>query len=317
MVGPRRGNTQMKSLMRSASLIAAIALMTGSAAAEPAKPKRPVALFLDLSEDRVPAAIDLQAKTFDLNGLPVRVGTGPSSDFGLRTGDGLDLGGGFSLDGAASLSRRLAPGAVFAGMGEMSTGATARFQQSGWDIAVFPELGTTRLGAGHLPNFALGGSVARGGGWAWDATSRYEVRRTDALAGEAGSTARGQLGLSKLPLWGAALDLGYFYNWTEPKSETASLSQGPSIALDLGLADALNCRVGYRYAFAGDLGSDGPGFAWLGDGGQDLTVGWDWDLAAEGMRATTFSAAFTYHQDFFATAAPWESSGSLNFATAF
>lgn len=309
----------MKSLMRSVLLIAAIALITDSAVAEPTKPNQPVALFLDVSEDRVPAAMGLEAETFDLNGLPVQVGTGSSNDFGLRGGDRFDLGGGFSLDGAASLSRRVAPGTVFAGMSEMNTGATARFQQGGWDIAVFPELGATRLDASQLPNFALGGSVAHrnGSGWAWDATLRYAVHRTDARSGEAGSTAQGQLGLSKLPLWGVALDLGYFYNWTELKSEAATLSQGPSIALDLGLSDTLNCRVGYRYAFAGDLRSDGPGFAWLGDGGQDLTVGWDWDLAAEGMRGTTFSAAFAYHQDFFAAAASGESSGGLHLATAF
>jgi hypothetical protein len=87
--------------------------------------------------------------------------------------------------------------------------------------------------------------------------------------------------------------------------------------LDLGLSDTLNCRVGYHYAFAGDASSTGPDFAWLGDGGQDLTLGWDWDLAAEGIRGTTLSAAFAYHQDFFDTAAPGASSGSLNLAMAF
>jgi hypothetical protein len=97
----------------------------------------------------------------------------------------------------------------------------------------------------------------------------------------------------------------------------AKLSHGPSVALDLGLSDALNCRVAYHYAFAGEIANTGPAFAWLGDGGQDLTMGWDWDLAAEGLRGTTFGAAFAYHQDFFAAAAPSTRSVGINFATAF
>jgi hypothetical protein len=201
----------------------------------------------------------------------------------------------------------------------MTTGTTVRYRQSGWDIALFPEISTAGLVASRLPGTALGGSVARqsGGGWALAATSRYEHRRTDTLNGAAGADAQGRLGVTHLPLLGAQLDLDYLYDWAQPKTGSATLSHGPSVALDLGLADALNCRVAYHYAFAGDVPGAGPAFAWLGDGGQDLTLGWDWDLAAEGYRGTTFSAAFAYHQDFFATAAPGEGSGGINLAMTF
>lgn len=305
-------------------MLVAMTLGSTVAHAEPAKvtPEKPVALFVDVSEEQMPQAGEFKGKQFDLNGLPVVVGSGSNNDVGLQAGHRLDLGAGFSVDGAASAARRVDPGAIFArdhGMSEMAAGGTGRFQQGGWDIALFPEISTARLVAGRLPGYAMGGSVARNGsgGWAMTAMSRYELRRTDTLAGAAETNAQGQFGFTHLPLFGAGLDLGYVYDWAQPKAGTATLSHGPSVALDLGLSDALNCQVAYRYAFAGDVSSGGPDFAWLGNGGQDVTVGWDWDLAAEGIRGTTFSAAFAYHQDFFATAAPGESSGGINLATSF
>jgi hypothetical protein len=302
--------------------LAALVLGGGAAMADPTTAKTPVALRVDVSEQQLPQAAELKGKQFDLNGLPVVLGSGPSNRVGLQTGRHLDLGAGFSVNANASAARLISPGAVLARdrrMGEMTAGTTARFQQSGWDIALFPEISSARLAADRLPNYVMGGSVARkgAGDWSVETTSRYELRRTDTLTGAAGSKAQGQFGLTHLPLFGAQLDLGYVYDWSQPSAEAATLSHGPSVALDLGLSDALNCRVAYHYAFAGAVTSATPGFAWLGDGGQDLTVGWDWDLAAQGIRGTTFSAGFAYHQDFFATAAPGMSSGGLNLAMTF
>jgi hypothetical protein len=299
-------------------------LGSGAAHAESAKvtPKKPVALFVDVSEAQVPQAGELKGKQFDLSGLPVVVGSGANNDVGLQAGHHLDLGAGFSVDGAASAAHRLDSGAILSydhGMSEVTAGGTGRFQQNGWGIALFPEISTTRLDASRQPGYVLGGSVARqgGGGWSVGASSRYALRRTDTLAGDAGANAQGQFGLTHLPLLGAQLDLGYVYDWAQPKSATATLSHGPTVALDLGLSDTLNCSVAYRYAFAGDMSSAGPKLAWLDDGGQDFTLGWNWDLAAEGIRGTTFSAAIAYHQDFIATAAPGVSSGGINLAMAF
>jgi hypothetical protein len=296
---------------------AALALCGGASA----EPTQPVALFVDVAKEHVPEAA-LQSRQFDLNGLPVVVGSGPSSDVGLEAGRRIDLGAGFSLDSAASAKRQVVPGAIFAhgpGMGEMKAGTTARYQQGGWDIALFPELSTARLISDRLPGFAMGGSVARtvDAGWSLAATSRYELRDVDMPAAAAGRDAQGEFGVAGLHLLGTELDLGYLYDWTQPVVNAAKLSHGPSVALDLGLSDALNCRVAYHYAFAGEIANTGPAFAWLGDGGQDLTMGWDWDLAAEGLRGTTFGAAFAYHQDFFAAAAPSTRSVGINFATAF
>jgi hypothetical protein len=310
----------MKFLISSA-LLAALALGSTAAFAEPVG-KRPVALTVDVSKDQASQLESFEARQFDLNGLPVQVSAGTSNAVGLQAGRQIDLGGGFSLDNAASARRRVDAAAVFAparGSGEMTTGTTARFQQGGWDIALFPELSTARLVADRLPSYAMGGSVARKGpgGWALAAQSRYALRRTDMLAGVAGTNAQGQFGVNGLSMLGGKVDLDYLYDWTQPSASAAKLSHGPSVALDLGLSDALNCRVAYHYAFAGDVESTSPDFAWLGDGGQDLTMGWDWDLTKEGLRGTSFGAAFTYHQDFFAAAEPGVSSGGINFATTF
>jgi hypothetical protein len=301
---------------RITTLLVALALGSTSASADP------VALSVDVSKDQVSQLDSFEARQFDVNGLPVQVNAGASNAVGLQAGRQIDLGGGFSLDNAASARRRVVPGALFSpaqGSGEMTTGTTARFQHGGWDIALFPELSTARLAPDRLPSYVMGGSVAhRGpGSWALAAQSRYELRRTDLLTGAAGTNAQGQLGVNGLSMLGGKLDLDYLYDWTQPSASAAKLSHGPSVALDLGLSDALNCRVAYRYAFAGDVASTGPDFAWLGDGGQDLTMGWDWDLAAEGLRGTRLGAAFAYHQDFFAAAEPGVSSGGINFATNF
>jgi hypothetical protein len=303
-----------------------VAMMLGSAGARAdsvkVTPKKPVALFVDVSEEQVPQAGAFKGKQFDLNGLPVVVGSGSNNDVGLQAGHRLDLGGGFSVDGDAAAAHRLDPAAILSrhhGMSEMTTGATGRFQQRGWDIALFPEVSTARLVADRLPSYVLGGSVARegSGGWSVETMSRYERRRTDTLTGEAGANALGQLEITHLPVLGAALDLGYVYDWAQPKSGSATLSHGPSVALDLGLSDTVQCRVAYRYAFVGDVSDAGPAIGWLGDGKQDLTVGWDWELAEAGIPGTTFGAAFAYHQDFFAAPAPAQGSAGLNLAMAF
>jgi hypothetical protein len=303
------------------TLLAALAFGGAGAFADPVG-KRPVALTVDVSKEQVSQLDSFEARQFDLSGVPLRVNAGVSNAIGLQAGRQIDLGGGFFLDNAASARRRIDPGALFSpahGSGEMTTGTTARFQQSGWDIALFPELSTARLAPDRLPSFAMGGSVARKapGGWALSAQSRYELRRTDMLTGVAGTNAQGQLGVTGVRVFGGNIDLGYLYDWTQPSAETAKLSHGPTVALDLGLSDALNCRVAYHYSFAGGVESSSPDFAWLDDGGQDLTMGWDWDLAAEGLHGTSFGAAFSYHQDFFAAAEPGVSSGGINFATTF
>jgi len=306
----------MKSLISSA-LLATLAL--GSAAAFAGE--KPVALTVDVSKKQVSQIDSFEARQFDLNGLPVQVNSGVNNAVGLQAGKQIDLGGGFSLDNAASARRRVDAGALFAparGSGEMTTGTTARYQQGGWDIALFPELTTTRLVADRLPSYAMGGSVAhKSPGWALSAQSRYELRRTDMLTGVAGTNAQGQFGVTGMRMFGGNLVLNYLYDWTQPSANAAKLSHGPSVALDLELSDALNCRVAYHYAFAGEIESTGPNFAWLGDGGQDLTMGWDWDLAAEGLRGTSFGAALSYHQDFFAAAEPGIGSGGINFTTSF
>jgi|AraplaMF_Col_mMF_1032025.scaffolds.fasta_scaffold00255_5 hypothetical protein len=310
----------MKSLT-SCVLLAALALGSTGAFADPVG-KRPVALTVDVSKEQVSQLDTFEARQFDLNGLPVQVNSSANNAVGLQAGRQIDLGGGFSLDNAASARRRVDPGALFTparASGEMTTGTTARYQQAGWDVALFPELTTTRLAADRLPSYAMGGSVARKDpdGWALSAQSRYELRRTDMLTGVAGTNAQGQFGVTGMRMFGGNLDLNYLYDWTQPSANAAKLSHGPSVALDLELSDALNCRVAYHYAFAGEIESTGPNFAWLGDGGQDLTMGWDWDLAAEGLRGTSFGAALSYHQDFFAAAEPGIGSGGINFTTSF
>jgi hypothetical protein len=307
--------------LTSCTLLAALALGGAGAFADPVG-KRPVALTVDVSKEQVSQLDTFEARQFDLNGLPVQVNSGADNAVGLQAGRQIDLGGGFSLDNAASASRRVDPNALFSrahGSGEMTTGTTARFQKGGWDVALFPELSTARLAPDRLPSYVMGGSVARKapGGWALSAQSRYELRRTDMLTGAAGTNAQGQLGVTGVRMFGGNIDLGYLYDWTQPSTEAAKLSHGPTVALDLGLSDALNCRVAYHYAFAGDVVSTSPDFAWLGDGGQDLTMGWDWDLTKEGLRGTSFGAAFSYHQDFFAAAEPGVSSGGINFTTTF
>jgi hypothetical protein len=306
----------MKPLIFSA-LIAALALGSNARADE-----QPVALTIDVSQQQVAKLDSFEARRFDLNGLPVQVSSGADNAVGLQAGRRIDLGDGFSLDNAASARRRVDPGAIFSpvrGSGEMTTGTRARFQRGGWDIGFSPELTTTRLVADRLPGYAMGGSVARkaAAGWALAAESRYELRRADMLAGVAGTNAQGQFGVNDLTLLGGKVDLDYLYDWAQPSTSSAALSHGPSVALDLGVSDALNCRVAYHYAFAGHVESTAPDFAWLGDGGQDLTMGWDWDLAKEGLRGTSFGAAFSYHQDFFAAAEPAVSSGGINFSTTF
>jgi len=304
--------------LTSSTLLAALALAnTGAFAGE-----RPVALTVDVSKQQVSQMDGFEERQFDLNGLPVQVNAGADNAVGLQAGRQIDLGGGFSLDNAASARRRVDPGLLFApthGSSEMTTGTTARYQQGGWDIALFPELTTTRLVADRLPSYAMGGSVAHTGpgGWVLSAESRYELRRTAMLAGGAGTNAQGQFGMQGLSILGGKVDLDYLYDWTQSSPSAAKISHGPSVALDLGLSDALNCRVAYHYAFAGDVASAAPDFAWLGDGGQDLTMGWDWDLTKEGLHGTSFGAAFTYHQDFFANAEPAVSSGGVNFITTF
>jgi hypothetical protein len=281
-----------------------------------------VALFVDLSKEHVPAAQDLEARQFDLNGLPIQVGSAPNSDFGLRAGHGLDLGAGFSVDASTSLKRSLAPGAILSTQGgetDLSAAGTARYQQSGWDIQLFPEIGTATLDASRLPNYAFGGSVARqlAGGWSIETRSHMEIRRAESLAESAGDAASGGFAVTQVPVFGARLDLGYAYDWNRAGDEAAAMSHGPSLDLAMDLSAALKCRVGYRYEFAGDPRTGEPGLTWLSEGGQDLTVGWDWDLSAEGIRGTTLNADFGYHQDSFATAAPAVGSGGINFVTAF
>lgn len=308
-------------LRHASALLAALALGSPAAFAEPVG-KRPVALTVDVAKEQASRLEGFAARQFDLNGLPVKVDSGTNNAVGLQAGRQIDLGGGFSLDNAASARRRVTPSELFAparGSGEMMTGTTGRFQQGGWDIALFPELSTARLAADRLPSYAMGGSVARqgSGGWAVSAQSRYALRRTDMLADVAGTNAEGQFGVTGIQMLGGKLDLGYLYDWAQPNAQAAKLSHGPSVALDFGLSDALNCRVAYHYAFAGVVEGPRPDFAWLGDGGQDLTMGWDWDLAKEGLRGTSFGAAFSYHQDFFAAAEPGASSGGINFSTTF
>jgi hypothetical protein len=270
-------------------------------------------VFVDLPEAQVPAD-KIEAQHFNLKGLPVRIGAGPSSDIGLQAGRSLALGHGLSLEGATSLSRTFVPSAMFSpmlGTTALTASPTARYQQGGWDIAVFPS-----LSAGSLSSYVLGSSVAHqsGGGWTVEASSRYERRQADALAGDIGANSQGRLGITHLPLLGAEFNLDYGYDSAQPSGGTATLSQGPSIELDLALLDALNCRVGYRYAFSGAADAS---FASLADGGQDFTVGWDWDLAEQGIRGTTFSAGFVHHRDFFAAAGPAANSGEVTFATSF
>ena len=300
----------------------AIVFMAGIAKADPAKlpENQPVALFVDVSEDQVSAVKDLKSKQFDFNGVPVLLGTGPNSDVGLKAGrSGVDLGSGFSLDTSASISRGVMPNDILSTSGElneMAAAAALRYSQSGWDIALFPEIGTTRFDASRLPDYVIGGSIARqvAGGWGLKANSRYAVRRTTTRAGTAAS---GAFGFTHLPLSGARLDLGYYYDGNQPKTETATVSHGPTVALNFDLAETLKCSVAYRYEFAGDLRGDAPEFVWLGDGGQDLSLGWNWDLASEGIRGTTFSADFAYHQDFSSTVAPASGSGGINLVMAF
>jgi hypothetical protein len=303
------------------TLLAALALGSTGAFADPVD-KRPVALTVDVSKAQVSQLDTFEARQFDLNGLPVQVNSGDNSAIGLQAGRQIDLGSGFSLDNEASARRRVDPGALFApahGSGEIATGTTARFQQGGWDIALFPELSAVRLAPDRLPSYVMGGSVARKApdGWTLSAQSRYELRRADMLTGAAGTNAQGQLGVTGVRMFGGNIDFGYLYDWAQQSADAAKLSHGPSVALDLGVSDALNWRVAYHYAFAGDIESSRPDFAWLGNGGQDLTMGWDWDLSAEGLHGTSFGAAFSYHQDFFAAAEPRVSSGGINFMTTF
>jgi hypothetical protein len=300
------------------ALLVALALCGADALAD----EQPVALTLDVAKAQASRLETFEARQFDLRGLPVQVSSGTSTAVGLQAARHIDLGGGFSVDNTASARHRLEPAKLFApseSSGEMVTGTTARFQQDGWDIALFPELSAARIAADRLPRYAMGGSVARKGrgGWTVAAQSRFERRRADMLADIAGANAQGQFAVTGMRMLGGKLDLGYLYDWAKPSAQAARLSQGPSVALDLGLSDALNCRVAYHYAFAGSVESASPDFAWLGDGSQDLTMGWDWDLAQAGMRGTSFGAALSYHQDFFAAAEPVASSGGVNFSAAF
>jgi hypothetical protein len=129
-------------------------------------------LVLSLSEEKIPAAGALNGKQFDLNGLPIVVGSGPTNDVGLQAGHQLDLEEGFSADSAASVAREVDPATILSGdhgMSQLATDSTLRFQQSGWDIALSPKASTTGLMAAQWPNYGLGGSVTRQGGSGWAA----------------------------------------------------------------------------------------------------------------------------------------------------
>jgi hypothetical protein len=284
--------------------------------------KQPIALFVDVSEEQIPAVKNMDSKRLDLHGFPVLLGTGPTTDVGLMTGRSFELADGLSLETGAAATRTAVAAAVLQGeegFSEMTAGATAHYTRRGWDVALTPEVGTAGLDAARPPNYTLSGSVAHRGnsGWGLRAASLYRVQNTESAAGTAGVAASGKLGFAHVSLFGAQVDLDYFYAWNRPGRELAALAHGPALLLDFDLARALQCRVSYRYEFAGQVTGDRPAFAWLGQGGQDLAIGWKWDLAAAGIEGMAMGADLAYRQDFFSVAEPAVSTGSFHVAMNF
>jgi hypothetical protein len=264
------------------------------AAADPATTSAaPVAMFVEIGRDHLPTEIaDMKTRRWTLRGLPVSLDAADETAVGLRAGRKLDLGGSFSLETTGAVRRGGPDLLPAAGENRGDLGATLRWAEAGWDMSLAPHLAAVNPEALDRPGGGLALGIARdhAAGWrlAWDTHySRSAAGLDNGRSGGAG------LALSRLPIGGAQLDLGYRVDADHPEAGAMTVEQGPSATLRAEIAASLQCRLDYRLGLAGETLLPASGAGRSDHAGAAL----DWDLAAQGYGDTRFTAGVSLDRD--------------------
>lgn len=252
-----------------------------SAEAGPAGP--PVAVVVDLAASYLPSDIPAGAqKQLAFQGVPVRVNSGRTTDVGLAANHRLELAPGLTIDGGSAISRTRVDsflGGSASGTERGSGHASVHYSRDWFDLTVAPGAAAEGPERGMALAYTLDNRAAIKVPFGWEVSAASHHVERDAAMDEGGAGADGsrEIKVLRRAASGSAVGLGYTYGWSSPESAAVSVERQVAVSIDFAFQSDVNCSAEYRQG----LSADAP---------QNLALGMDWDLGAQGLAAANFKA---------------------------
>jgi hypothetical protein len=299
-----------------------------SAQADPAA-TAPFAFFVNVASDGIAdkAGADA-AHNFVFHGIPLTVATehqsadsGPGVTAGINGQHIVDLGGGLSITGKATLSKMHAMRAALLDVGQgmdVAARATLRYHAGNLDLNVAPRINAPATAlAGRRPEYGFDSSISEklADAWMLSLASNYTRQGEDAITAGQSGTEGFSISYQFAPA--TEIHLGYDYCWSWQSDDTGSVSQGPSIGTTFSPMEALDLVMKYSYGAISNAPPASIGADWFDDGSHHLDFNADWDLTSQGISGATIGASYAVQRDTAASDMPVQQSAAINIALDF
>src|SRR5581483_10380367 len=263
----------------------ALALIGAPFRAEAGPAGPPVALVVDVAASHLPSTLPAGTqKQLAFHGVPVQINSGASTNVGLAANHRLELDPSLTIDSDGAISRTRVDsflGGPASGTERGSGHASVHFSHDWLDLTATPGAAAEGPERGMALAYTLDSRAAIKVpfGWELSAASHHVAREAAMEDGAAGADASREIKVLHRAASGSTVGLGYSYGWSSPESAAVSVERQVAVSIDFAFQSDVNCSAEYRQGLAADM----P---------QNLALGMDWDLRAQGLAAANFKADF-------------------------